>query len=174
MSSKINTNLSVNNNISSLLGNGSEMNISFENTLLSIQNLYNYIQLANEEKLDKNTVEFVNKLKLSINWYEHSMVNDNLSFTLISLFIGLETLIFFGDFKENNKKSIISNSCSILLGTTVKEKYEIRDKLIKLYNERNKVMHDGHHITINLYQDITWLKDILQRTIRKNFSLLKK
>ena len=96
------------------------------------------VKLLQSSDEDKN----VKPTKTAIEWAFDSLTNDNETLAFIQACIGLEAIL--GDENEDQKRLLddkLADRCAYLLGKNFSERKNIKEKFVKLYNIRSKLIH---------------------------------
>lgn len=129
------------------------------------------IKLLQSPDEDKN----VKPIKTAIEWAFDSLTNDNETLAFIQACIGLEAIL--GDENEDQKRLLddkLADRCAYLLGENFSERKNIKEKFVKLYNIRSKLIH-GRKAELDEEQRyyLIFSQDILNRIIWKEISYIE-
>lgn len=120
---------------------------------------------------DKETRKMFNKFINSLRWYLMSIVNENISISLTSIFVALESLIGSDD-RTLGKNREVSERVSLLLGKTIKERRQILEKISNGYRIRNSIMHEGYELSREEESLVLALREYLREIISKEQIIL--
>lgn len=115
----------------------------------------------------------VESIKTAIEWAFDSLSDEDVTLAFIKACIGLEAILGDRRDKEDITK-MLSNRCAYLIGKSILNRNEIKDKFEKLYNIRSKLIHgrkaklDGEEREI-----LSWARETLANCIWREISYIK-
>ena len=120
---------------------------------------------------DKNPIE-AQSIKSAMNWAFDTETEDNEKMAFIKASIGLEAIL--GDDKvKASLTETLADRCSYFLSKSIKDRKRYREKFLKFYDLRSKLVHGRlSHIYEEGIELLEWGKSTLKALIFKELELL--